>query len=82
MVAFVSPDWPRYSRIAQVGSQAAQPHLEYGSTYNPLRPTRLDEIKNFHPPVQVGDLSRGTCQPFSLRLPSCAGKAFGCLSLD
>ena len=47
-----------------------------------VQPTILDQIKNFHPLVQVGGLSRGTCQPFSLRLPSTAGKAVGCLSLD
>ena len=30
-----------------IGSQS-QPHLEDGSVYRQLRPTRLDEIKNFH----------------------------------
>ena len=35
------------------GSQSPQPHLEDGTTYRPLRPTRLDEIKNFHLEVQA-----------------------------
>ena len=31
---------------ANVGSQAAQPHLEDGTTYQPLRPTQLDRSKS------------------------------------
>ena len=34
--------------VAVQGSQIPQPHLEDGTTYYPLRPTRLDEIKNLH----------------------------------
>ena len=45
---------------ASVGSQSPQPHLEDSSTYHPLRPTRLDKIKNLHAPVQVGGVERGT----------------------
>ena len=30
------------------GSQSPQPHLEDGTTYRPLRPTKLDKIKNLH----------------------------------
>ena len=59
MVAFVSPDWPRYSSIAPVGSQAAQPHLGYGSTYHPPRPTKLDKIKNLYSQFQGGRFRRG-----------------------
>ena len=33
---------------ASVGSQSPEPHLEDGSTYHPLRPTKLDKIKNSH----------------------------------
>ena len=33
---------------ASVGSQSPQPHLEDGTTYYPLRPTKLDKIKNLH----------------------------------
>ena len=29
------------------GSQVANPHLEDSTTYHPLRPTKLDKIKNF-----------------------------------
>ena len=33
---------------ASVGSsQTTEPHLEDGSAYRQLRPTRLDKIKNF-----------------------------------
>ena len=32
------------------------PHLEDGTTYRPLRPTRLDEIENFHAEVQADDV--------------------------
>ena len=39
---------------ASAGLQAAQPHLEDGSVYRQNRPTRLDEIKNFHIEVQSG----------------------------
>ena len=31
---------------ASAGSQAAQPHLEDGTTYRPLRPTRLDSNRS------------------------------------
>ena len=34
------------------GSQP-QPHLEDGSAYRQLRPTRLDEIKNLRPAAQA-----------------------------
>ncbi len=30
-----------------------QPHLENGTTYRALRPTRLDKIKNFRAQVQI-----------------------------
>ena len=33
-------------------SQSSQPHLEDGSTYRALRPTKLDKIKNFPGQVQ------------------------------
>ena len=54
-----------------------RPRVAHDGGSIPASSTRLDEIKNFHPPVQVGGLSRGTCQSFSLRPPSSAGKAFG-----
>ena len=34
-----------------------QPHLEDGTTYYPLRPTKLDKIENFHFEVQVGAIA-------------------------
>ena len=46
---------------APVGSQSPQPHLEDGSTYHPLRPTKLDKIKNFRVEVQVGAVARHLC---------------------
>ena len=41
-----------------VGLQAAQPHLEDHSTYHPLRPTRLDKIKNLHIEVRSGSVTK------------------------
>ena len=41
------------------GSQSPQPHLKDGSVYRQNRPTKLDEIKNFHLEVQVGTLAEG-----------------------
>ena len=38
------------------GSQAAQPHLEDSTTYHPLRPTKLDKIKNLYSQFQGGAL--------------------------
>ena len=35
-------------------SQTPQPQFEDGSVYSEKRPTRLDEIKNFHIEAQVG----------------------------
>ena len=35
------------------GSQP-QPHLEDGSAYRPLRPTKLDKIKNLHAEIHTG----------------------------
>ena len=35
-------------------SQLPQPHLKDGSVYRPLRPTRLDKIKNLRVTVQAG----------------------------
>ena len=36
-----------------IGSQS-QPHLEDGSVYRQLRPTKLYKINNLYPEVQVG----------------------------
>ena len=35
-------------------SQTSQPQFEDGSTYHPLRPTKLDKTENFHAPVHLG----------------------------
>ena len=35
-----------YCVLRMLGSQAAQPHLEDGTTYQPLRPTQLDRSKS------------------------------------
>ena len=43
------------------------PHLEDGSAYRQLRPTRLDEIKNFHAETPVGPVAK----PTSLSYPRC-----------
>ncbi len=37
--------------------------LEDGSAYRQLRPTKLDEIKNFHAEVQVGALAQTYQRP-------------------
>ena len=37
-----------------------QPHLEDGSAYRQLRPTRLDEIKNFHSTDTIDTKNSGT----------------------
>ena len=39
---------------ASVGSQGPQPHLEDSSVYRPLRPTKLDKIKNLHAEIHTG----------------------------
>ena len=39
---------------ASVGSLSPQLLLEDGTTYRPLRPTRLDKIKNLHLEVRPG----------------------------
>ena len=41
-----------------MGSQSPEPHLEDSSTYHPLRPTRLDEIKNFLIVLHAGGVER------------------------
>ena len=51
-------------RAGYQGLQAAQPHLEDGSVYRPLRPTRLDEIKNFHLAVQASGVAKGLFRRF------------------
>ena len=45
---------------SSVGSQASQPHLEDGTTYYRSRPTRLDEIKNFHSTDTIATENCGT----------------------
>ena len=42
-----------------IGSQS-QPHLENGSVYRQIRPTRLDEIKNFHSTDTIATENSGT----------------------
>ena len=44
-------------------SQLPQPHLKDGSVYRPLRPTRLDKIKNFHVEVRSGPVGRACFLP-------------------
>ena len=34
-----------------------QPHLEDGTTYRPLRPTKLDKTENLHDEVQAGPVA-------------------------
>ncbi len=46
-------------QVLRVGLHAAQPHLKDGSVYRQNRPTRLDEIKNFHAAVQAGAVGMG-----------------------
>ena len=41
------------------GSQAAEPKLENGAIYRPLRPTTLDKIKNFPLEVQASAVKPG-----------------------
>ena len=53
-----SPQAGLNSRTEGLSSQAAQPEFEDGSAYRQLRPTRLDEIKNFHIEVQAGPVDR------------------------
>ncbi len=36
------------------GFTVPQPHLEEGTTYYPLRPTKLDKIKKLHAEVHAG----------------------------
>ena len=50
-----------------VDSQTAQPHLEDGSVYRQNRPTRLDEIKNFHVEVQTGRVVQPSSPPIGGR---------------
>ena len=49
------------------GSQSPQPHLEDGTTYRPLRPTKLDKIKNLHLEVQAGGVVRPLSRPVRRR---------------
>ena len=35
-------------------AQSPQPHLEDSSVYRPLRPTKLDKIKNLHAEIHTG----------------------------
>ena len=37
----------------RIGNSQFCHHLKDGTAYSPLRPTRLDEIKNFHVDIQV-----------------------------
>ena len=37
--------------------------LEHSTAYSPLRPTKLDKIKNFHVEVQVGALAQTYQRP-------------------
>ena len=52
---------PRKDRCAKDHNAPSQ-HLEDGSTYYPLRSTRLDEIKNFHLEVPVGPVAALPCR--------------------
>ena len=46
------------------------PHLEDGSAYRQLRPTKLDKIKNFHVEVQADTVNEGlTLEASSNRCP-------------
>ena len=46
-------------RIKLLGLRSSQGHPQFknGTVYRQVRPTRLDEIKNFHPEVQLGAVS-------------------------
>ena len=50
--------------------QASQPQFENGSVYRPIRPTRLDKIKNFHLELRSGSVVRPTSQPVRIGLAS------------
>ena len=65
-----------------MGSQFPEPHLEDSSTYHPLRPTTLDEIKNFRDQVHLGVVVEAPVLP-RLRglewLPVLDGRLSDCL---
>ena len=48
-----------YRLPSTVISQPSQPHLKDGAIYRPLRPTRLDKIKNLSDQVRAGALASG-----------------------
>ena len=52
------------------GSQSPQPHLEDGTTYDPLRPTRLDKIENFQLEIQTGAVGGGDVKSNDAELAS------------
>ena len=47
-------------KSTEVPSKVPQPQLEDGAISHPLRPTRLDKIKNLSDPVRTGSLDTDT----------------------